>query len=60
MTTEEIATELGISREKVQQIERLALRKARLLFLKIDPEENWAEFIINAKAKNVLEQQYGL
>jgi len=60
MTIEEIAIELGITREKAQQIERLALRKARLLFLKIDPEENWTEFITDAKAKNVLEQQYGI
>lgn len=52
MSIEEVADALKISKQRVIQIEQVALKKIKYKLLEIDCEQNWICILMDAKEKD--------
>lgn len=52
MSVDEVADALKISKQRVIQIERMALKKIKCKLLEIDSEQNWICILLDSKEKD--------
>ena len=58
MSVQEVADALGITRQRVMQIEKVALSKVRAALLKLDNRQNWEEIIGSIQEKDPFSHLY--